>query len=343
MSAEALTAKLKSKDITGVYVFYGDEEYTKDHYLRKLRAFCGESAAEYANVVFEPGTLTPESLAVAVDTPSFVSPWKIIEIYGFPFSGAANDVSDYLDILSELPEGVAVVFVYRSGELTEDAFIKRKPGSNDVLDFFDDSCIRVNFEKQSGARLTQWIIRHFTGNGAEITRRGAEFLPEYCGSDMYILNGEIEKLCSYYSGKALDVDDVKLVCCENYDYKLYDIVNCLGVADASRLKKVYDGLVFAKTPPEVISGTVANYFTDMAAVKKALGTGVPPAEVKKALGMADWQYNRVFNAMKNFSPETITKSLAECRRCDAEVKAGASDPYTVIEITLYRIMSYAKK
>ncbi|MBQ1847426.1 MAG: hypothetical protein II135_05415, partial [Clostridia bacterium] len=273
MSAEDLTAKLKSKDITGVYVFYGEEEYTKDHYLRKLREFCGSSAADYANVVFDPDTISAQGLSDAIDTPSFVSPWKVIEINCFPLNAPQSDVAAYLDILSEIPEGVAVVFIYRSGELAEDAFIKRKPGANELLDFFCDSCVRVNFEKQTGARLTQWIMRHFQSCSAEITRRGAEFLPEYCGNDMYILNGEIDKLCSYYNGTPLDIDDVKLVCCENSDYKLYDIINSLGVADAARLKKVYDGLVFSKIAPEMISGTVANYFTDILSVKKAIGSG----------------------------------------------------------------------
>ena len=344
MSAEDLTAKLKTKDITGVYVFYGDEEYTKDHYLRKLRAYCGDrSAAEYANVIFEPGEMTPEELANAIDTPSFVSPWKVIEIYGFAISQPQNAAADYLDILSDIPDGVAVVFVYRSGELTEDDFIKIKPGTNELLEFFASSCLRVNFEKQTGTRLVQWIMRHFQSSGAEITRSAAEFLPEYCGNDMYILNGEIDKLCSYYSGKPLDENDVRFVCSENYDYKLYDIINCIGSANAERMKKVYDGLVFSKVAPEVMLGTVSGYFADMLCVKKAVSSGVSPSEIKKALGMADWQYNRIYGAMKYFSAEAIKKAVDDCRNADNEVKTGASDAYTVIEILLYRIMSYGKK
>ena len=344
MSAEDLTAKLKTKDITGVYVFYGDEEYTKDHYLRKLRAFCGDSAAaEYANVVYEPGALTPESLADTIDTPSFLSPWKVIEIYGFSPDQPQSEISAYLDILSDIPSGVAVVFVYRSGELDNDFFIRTGKNAGELPGFFGHSCICVNFEKQTGARLTQWIMRHFKNGGAEITPSAAQFLTEYCGNDMYILSGEIEKLCSYYSGKPLDEKDVRLVCCENYDYKLYDIINCIGSGNAARLKSVYDGLIFAKTAPEIILGTVSNYFTDMLCVKTAVATGVSPAEVKKTLNMADWQYNRISGAARAFSAQAIVKAAEECRKADEQVKTGASDPYTVIEIMLYRIASHGKR
>ena len=343
MSAEDLTAKLKTKDITGVYVFYGEEEYTKDHYLRKLRAYCGDSAgAEYANIVYEPGGITPESLADAIDTPSFVSPWKVIEIYGFPVGAAQKDTADYTDVLSDIPEGVAVVFVYRSGELSEDVFIKSRPGSGDMTEFFATQCICVNFEKQTGSRLVQWIMRHFASRGVDISRKAAEFLPEYCGNDMYILNGEIEKLCSYFDGRQLDENDIKLVCSENYEYKLYDIINCIGSSNAGKLKSVYDGLVFARTAPEMILGTVSNYFTDMLCVKSAISSGVAPGEIKRTLGMADWQYNRTCGAMRSFSPAAIENAVEECKKADAAVKTGASDPYTVIEILLYRIMSYGK-
>ncbi len=344
MGLTELTAKLKTKNITGVYFFYGDEEYTKDFYIRKLRSYCDSAPSpEYADVVLDGASLTPDLLGDTIDTPAFMSEWKIVEVNDFPLNQTPARLTAFADILSSVPYGVAVLFIYRAGNFDASVFTKNKDGTNELVDFFAKSCINVEFELQTGAKLTQWISKHFKAENVEITERAVDFLPEYCGSDMYILSGEIEKLCSFYNGQTLTENDVKNVCCPNSEYRLYDIVNCLSSGSVNRLKNVYDGLVYSKVSPEIILGTVSGYFCDMLSVKTAIADGVPQAEVKKRLGMQDWQYNRTVNAVKNVSASFISSAIDECRRTDETVKTHSSDPYVMIEIALFRILSYAKK
>lgn len=344
MGLPELTSKLKTKNITGVYFFYGDEEYTKDFYIRKIRSYCDSAPyPEYADVVLDGSSLTPDSLADAIDTPSFMSEWKIIEINEFPLNQTPSRLTSYADILSSVPYGVAVLFIYRSGNFDPSVFAKNKDGSNELLDFFEKSCINVGFELQTGDKLIQWAAKHFKAEKVEITDKALSFLPEYCGTDMYILSGEIDKLCSFYNGTPLTESDVKNVCCSNSDYRLYDVVNCLSSGSVNRLKSVYDGLVYAKTAPEMILGTVSGYFCDMLCIKTALAEGVPPSDVKKRLGMQDWQYNRMVSSVRNVSALFISNAINECREADETVKTHASDPYVMIEIMLFRILSYGKK
>ena len=343
MGLAELTSKLKTKNITGVYFFYGDEEYTKDFYVRKLRSFCDSSPSpDYADVILDGASLTPVLLNDIIDTPAFMSEWKIIEINEFPLNQTPSDLTSYADTLSSVPYGVAVVFIYRAGNFDKSVFAKSKD-SNELVDFFARSCINVEFELQTGDRLIQWIFKHFKAENVEITQKAVEFLPEYCGSDMYVLSGEIEKLCSFYDGNPLTENDVKNVCCSNREYRLYDIVNCLSTGNVNRLKEVYDGLVYSKTSPEIILGTVSGYFCDMLSVKTSLSEGVSPSEVKKRLGMQDWQYNRIFSAVRNVSASFIKAAVNECAKADETVKTHSSDPYVMIEITLFRILSYGKK
>ena len=344
MGLPELTSKLKTKNITGVYFFYGDEEYTKDFYIRKLRSYCDSAPSpEYADVILDGTSLTPDLLGDTIDTPAFMSEWKVIEINGFPLNQTPSDSTSYADILSSVPYGVAVVFIYRAGNFDKTVFTKTKEGANELVDFFARSCISVEFELQTGDKLVQWIAKHFKAESVEITDRALTFLPEYCGSDMYILSGEIEKLCSYSSGNAITEDDIRNVCCSNSEYRLYDITNCISSGSINRLKSVYDGLVSAKVSPEMILGTVSGYFCDMLNVKTAIAEGVSPSEAKKRLGMQDWQYNRIASAVRNVPMPFICRAIEECRAADVTVKTHSSDPYVMIEIMLYRIMSYGKK
>lgn len=341
MGLPELTAKIKSKNITGVYFFYGDEEYTKDFQIRKLRSFIPQSASrEYADIVFDGSVLNIRDFSDAVYTPSFLSEWKIVEVNNFPLNQSPSMLNDLSDILYDVPEGVAIIFIYRSGELDSSAFEKAK--DNAFVDFIKNSAVTVHFEEQTGDKLVQWIIKHFKSENVHIEPSAVAFLPEYCGNDMYLLSGEISKLCSYYNGNVLTVEDIKRVCCENNDYKLYDVINCLSQKNAQKLKYVYDGLVYSKTAPEMILGTVAGYFVDMLNIKTAANEGMAPSEVKKRLCMADWQYNRSASASRNLSEKFLRNAVSECLNADIIVKSHASDAYVMIEIMLYRIMMYGK-
>lgn len=72
MALNELTEKLKTKDYTGAYLFAGDEEYTKDFYIKKIRDFCiGQNPPDNLRIVFNRAGITPDSLADGVFTSPF--------------------------------------------------------------------------------------------------------------------------------------------------------------------------------------------------------------------------------------------------------------------------------
>lgn len=344
MALNELTEKLKTKDYTGAYLFAGDEEYTKDFYIKKIRDFCiGQNPPDNLRIVFNRAGITPDSLADGVFTLPFFGDKKAIEIYDFQINQPSNILNRYVNILGNIPKGISVLFIYRSGEFDFKSLTGKPDGKNELLDFLASEGICVEFAAEKGEKLISWIKRHFKAENADITNEAAAFLPEYCGNDMYILAGEIDKLCAVYSGKPFTVADIEEICSPNTEFKLYDIVNSLGEGNATKLKKIYDSLVFTKTRPELILGTIAGYFTDLLIFRTALAEGKTEKDIKIKLGYSDFQTRKFAYASRAVDADFINHGIKECRETDMAVKGYASDPYTAIELMLYRILSYGKR
>lgn len=80
----------------------------------------------------------------------------------------------------------------------------------------------VEFKKETESRLYAWIDRHFAHRGVTVGKDAVELLVAMCGNDMYILAGEIEKLAGFASGRPLTAEDVRIVCCANSSFHIFD-------------------------------------------------------------------------------------------------------------------------
>lgn len=81
MSVDALKKKIKSGKLGGAYLFYGDEEYLKDHYLGQLRrAVETSSLPEFNHIVFEEKDMRFSDLGDALETLPTMANFKLIEI-----------------------------------------------------------------------------------------------------------------------------------------------------------------------------------------------------------------------------------------------------------------------
>ena len=102
----------------------------------------------------------------------------------------------------------------------------------------------VQFDKYTPARLVPWCIRHFEAEGIQCENEVAKALIDHSGEDMFVLSGEIKKLCSYINAhgeKAVSTSLVKLVCCSYEDFGAFDLANALLARDvpmALRILKV---------------------------------------------------------------------------------------------------------
>ncbi len=344
MSLDKLKEKLKKDNPDGVYAFFGDEEYTKSFYLKKLKDYAEKSPAPEFNLAsFDDDTVTASALRDAIDEPPFMCEHKVIYVNGLPFSDKAL-ISDICEICSDVPDGVILVFSFKPGDIDYTAYKKKKEKNTctQFLDAVTQFGLCVEFSKESGPKLYNWIGKHFASGGVSASKEAIEFLPVYCGNEMSVLHSEIEKLCSYCQGREVTVKDVEFVCCPNAEYQIFDLAASVVERNTAKTRAIMQNFRFNSVPPELIMATVAKNFCDILYVKTNFSENKDAATTRNNIGMADWLYRRALSAANKTDLQSLQGIVNICFETDRKLKAYSGDQYTQLELLFCRINRYEK-
>lgn len=340
MSLDKLKEKLKNKTPDGVYAFYGDEEYTKSFYLKKLLDYAEKSPApEFNTVLFNDETITADALRDAIDTPPFMCEYKAIVVNGLPLANKSL-INELCEICGDTAPGIILIFSLRAGDVDCAAYNKKKDKGAYVplLDSVSEYGICVEFSKESGAKLYNWIGKHFAASGVTASQEAIEFLPAYCGNEMTVLHSEISKLCSYCkSGQTVTAADVEFVCCPNYDYQFFELAASVVEKNFSKTRSIMQNFAFNNVAPEIIMGTVAKNFCDMLYVKSSFIEKKDAVTSRNAISMPDWLYKRTLASTSKVSIATLRRIVAACDKADKKLKSYSGDQYTQLELLFCEI------
>lgn len=337
MDIDGLKAKIKSGSVAGAYLFYGDEAYMKDHYVSQLRkTVLSAPVPEFNYSVYEADKLDTEKLAEEAYMLPLMADYKMAEIQAVSVSSLTGAVSASLaDIISDLPEYFMLLFTVRSGEDEEKA-IEKKDASPFVAAMRDYGNI-VKFEAESGNKLLTWMNRHFTAGGTPADRAVLENMVTVCGNDMYLLAGEIKKLCAYCGSRQATVQDVEKVCCANESYKVYDLSRAVIDGDMVRAGKIFASLRFASADPIMILGALSKTFSDMLLTLEGLNSGKSYSAIASDLKSYDFVIKRYAAVASKRGSKFLANAVSVCAAADKHLKSFRGDPYTVLETAVYRI------
>lgn len=350
MSLDILKARLKENKPCGVYLFYGNEEYTKDFYIRQLRKKVTSSPMpEFNYIIFDASESEPSDLAEAAFSMPYMWDYKMIEVKNIDISAMTKeDAEGYASVISDLPEYIILLFVFRGFELDESLMKSGKSGSSSkgsrvFIDSVKEHGIILSFCNETGAKLEKWIQRHFNSQGVDLDKSAVHMLISLCGNDMYTLLAEIRKLICSPAKRPIDAEAVLYYCCSNQSFKIYELSDALTHSDMKRVKLIYDNLVHSKADPSMLLGYLSKCYSDMLIIKTSLEDKKSYASIASNLHKAEWLVRRTAASLVKKPSGYIEYACEEIDTADRKLKRYSVNPYLVLEILLIRIGLYGRE
>ncbi len=346
MSIEALKQRLKEKTYGGVYLFFGQEEYTKDHYASRFRKLVDDGAApEFNHVSINCPEVTPSDIYETIDQFPMMSDLKLVELKDFNLKMADGDLETYTEIFRDVPEYCIVLILVRGDEDIEKMLTakdKKKAPLSSLLDAINNNGAVVQFERAKPNELAAWIMKHFQSKKVDVTPDAVRFMIDLCGSDMYVLHGEIEKLSAYYKGEPLTPKDVELICCKNETFVTFDLTRSLLERNLKNAERILEGLITDKVKPEFIMGTMTKFFSDVVAVGAGTEKGMGSTVLSQKLKIAEWSVRKYVALSDRVGRDFLAYCVKECYETDYKLKTSSENKYLIIKMLLSRIIAYGK-
>lgn len=333
ISTLELDTKLRAK-APGAYLFYGEEEYLKRHWLNMTRkSLVGDSDfAAFNHVIVNGGDLDAfeAELASLPMLDMLGTGHRLVELRDANFDKMSKAELERLCLaLSDVGNTTALIYTLPS-ELSEGT--KKKPSA--PLAALMKVCSAVNFERQTPAKLISWLSRHFASNGCIAVNDTCRALIDYCTADMFILSNEVFKLCAYARSRGqerVDASTVYKVCSPKKDFGSFDLSNALLEGNIPAALHVVDHMIRQKTRPEEIMATIAKSYTELHLIKVLYESGMNKSDIAAALKMNEYALSLRLRAASRFTTKRLEKIISLCYDADNSIKSAPVNKYYIIE------------
>ena len=334
---------LLKQNISGGFLFYGEEDYLKNHYRRELlKAALADCPPDLYDlncirVTLEDGDFS--ALTTAITTLPMLSEKKVVEVSP-PNMGSWREAEkkallEALEGLKDSPDTVLVLIASR-GAL--DPGTQKKP--NPFFRSLSKILTPVEFPYQTGARLRRWVERHFAQAQIALPDGALSTLLARCPQDMTGLSGEMEKLIAYCLGKGITTltpEIVVHVTAPALREDAFALANAVLAGDRTAALAALDVCRKQKEEPMIVLGSLARVMSDLLTVSVMMDGGADKTEIARTLKMHDYEASLYMRSAKGFGTPRLAAALDRCRVADRMMKSSTGAGYLPIERLIFTL------
>lgn len=320
---QIINEDIKSGKFKPVYLLFGEEDFLKQSYKKKLKeAIAGDDTMNFN--YFEGKGLDVKELISLSDTMPFFSEKRLIlvEDSGF-FKSASEELAEYLP---SMPDTTCIVFV-------EEAVDKR----NRLYKKVKDLGHIAEMKRQDSAQLARWAAAILAQNGRKITAQTMNLFLERTGDDMELIRSELEKLISYTMGReVVTSEDVEAITTVQVTNKIFDMVNAIVTRKTRVAMDLYEDLLTLKEPPMRILFLIARQFNQLLMAKEMNSQGLDRGAIASKLKIPPFVAGKVISQAGAFSREQILSFVESCVEAEEAVKTGRLNDRLAVELLVTR-------
>lgn len=315
------------------YFFFGEEDYMKKFALDAAIAAISPdpSFAFFNEIRFDSTTYSPEALIDSFMPAPMMADRKLIIVSQLDVKSMKPHEIDALlkaiEALGEYDYNTLIITV--SSDRFEAGNLPKKPSS--LLQKLSVHLIPVQFDKNSPARLTAWVAKHFEHNGVVASPDICALVIDRCGRDMYNLAGEIDKLSFYVLSQGrteVTENDVIYIAIPSTEYDSFALTNAIGARRREEALAILKDMRRRRLDPIMIISEISGTINDMLKIAVLRTDGLTQKEISSITKIHEY---RVGIMMRTLPDEaTCRRMLTLAKNADSEIKSSL-DGFTVLE------------
>ncbi len=328
MTQNELRERIVAKKLDGVFLFCGEEDYLKRHYLGEFRRLLvpDEGLAPFVHFVFDGAEIDTAALLDVVRTPAMFGEGKLIEWHNADFEGMKESALKAFEAFCEEvaeEEGSTLVITAASEGL--DTGTERRPSK--LFTRISKALHAVPFYRSADGALLSWIRRHLSAEGLTYTEGLPTAMLARVGHDMDTLSNEIRKLSAYAKANDLSLvteKELAYVCIRTVESDAFSLTNALLEGKTEDAYRYLGDMKQRRVDPISVLGQVARLYADLLSVALLADEGMGEKEIAKTLGMHEYRAGLYFRSAKRMGVSAVEEKLALCTRIDASLKSGSA-------------------
>lgn len=315
-----------------LYVFYGEEDYLRQHYLKELRRICGGPFEAFDVVLLDGEQVDADSLTNAIESFPMGSQRKLVILRDYKIWQPTGELKDLLpELLENLPEYICLVVECDSIEFKPD---KRTA----IYKILEKHGTLVEFQQASGADLIPWIKRRFQALGKRIETAECEHLIFLCGASMTNLAGECEKIAAGTGREQVRMEDVRALASKVLEADVFDLTDAVIQGSYTKALTLLRDLIDMKHEPVAILAAVSKQLQRLYGARLAMEKGMGEGYLVDLFGFRSaYPAKRLLQSARSCEIGALRRIQALCLETDLQLKSNLPDAQRTMELFLMRI------
>ena len=331
-----------------IYLLFGEDDFSLNQELKRIKEGISSKDLRDANTTVLQGSQTSlEELSAACDTVPFLAEKRLVIVEGLlasveprrDRSGRSRPTDNSLAKWSRL-----VDYLKQMAPTTDLVFLEGAvQGNNRLLSKLKQVATVKSFSRLSGQQLRQWIERAVSQKGGAIDQRATQNLADLVGGNLWILDGEVEKLCLYAGGRAITEEDVRSMVAPAREASIFAAVDAViegrpAVATESLNRLLLSGA----TVPYVLT-MLARQVRLLILSKELRRLRVPQKELATRLGLsAEFVLRKTMEQERRFSFEQLKDIHARLLETDMNIKRGVLEDSIALDLLVVHLCDQSK-
>ena len=335
---QALKTAIKEKNLSGLFIFHGEETFLQQHYLSQVKKQLIEELTESFNFhKLTTETFDVQTFADAVENLPMMAEHTMVwvdEIDLFKLPEA--DRNKLAEVFSDIPDYCTVIFTYETTAWKPDKRLKK------FWEAINANAKIVEFPKQEQRDLIPWVTRHFASQKKSISSELCAYLIEITGGTMTALAGEIRKICAYSGADVIRKSDIDAVTEPVMDAVVFQMTDMLGRGEYGKALLKLQQLLKMQQEPVVILGAVGGHFRRLSTARTLMDHGRGSADLMKLCGIGDYAARKTMDAARHFRPAFCSRASELILEADYKLKTSYDDPDRILEVLILQLAQEAR-
>lgn len=334
-----LKAQLRENRLRNIYVFYGEEEYLKEYYIRKLEELIPDSGFPEYNRIVISGQVDYSIYEDAWEAMPMMTDRRLVvirdsNIFTLRRSGDIKPPDEqqkefWQSKFKRIAEDTVVVFCEKNADARSALFkAAAKAG------------MAVDFQYMPLPDLRAWIVKRVMKAGKKIDTAVADYLVSVIDPGLANLDHELTKLIDYCD-EVIYRSDIDKVTSKALSVRIFDLTDGIRNGDADKVFSVISELRTQKQSAFSILYLIYSNVEKMLYLKLAGVTSRQGAA--ELLGGSPWAAGKYLEDASSFSREALMHMVTRIPEIDYEIKSGKITEWQALEGYIFEALEQRMK
>lgn len=313
---------IKTTSYPRFYLFYGSEKYMVAQMREQLKKALISSEDTMNYSYFEGKKTDPIEVIELAKTLPFFSNHRLIILDETGLGKKSNDT--FLEGLKDCSDTTVLLFI-------EDAVDKRSK----IYKYLSKEGHVVEFSAAGDKELSRWIQSLLKKEGKEMPSTVLRSFLYRCGSDMFTLKNELEKLIAYTGDKSkITEQDLEALTTSQTTNQIFVMLEAMAKKQRDKVLALYYDLIELKESPFGILALLVRQCNQLLQVKDMAETGKNNGDIAKVIKIPPFVAGKLKEQTKLFRKDTLYRMIEACANTDQQIKSGKINDRVGVELLL---------